>query len=157
MKYANGKVSDLNIAYIGGGSRGWAWTFMTDLALEPSMSGTIRLYDIDKEAAEKNMVIGDNLSAREDAVGKWHYEVHDTLESALTGVDFIVISILPGTFDEMASDVHLPERHGIYQSVGDTAGPGGLVRSLRTLCSLRSQRLLRSTVPTPGLSTTPTL
>ena len=48
MKYENGKVTDLQIAYIGGGSRGWAWTFMTDLALEKELSGTIRLYDIDR-------------------------------------------------------------------------------------------------------------
>ena len=37
MKYQNGKMSDVQIAYIGGGSRGWAWTFMTDLALEPDV------------------------------------------------------------------------------------------------------------------------
>ena len=47
--------------------------------------------------------------------------------------EFVIISILPGTFDHMASDVHLPEKYGIYQSVGDTAGPGGLVRALRTI------------------------
>ncbi len=40
---------------------------------------------------------------------------------------------MPGTFDEMESDVHLPERLGIYQSVGDTAGPGGILRALRTI------------------------
>ena len=45
-------VKDLRIAYIGGGSRGWAWTFMRDLALEPALGGTIVLYDIDKEAAK---------------------------------------------------------------------------------------------------------
>ena len=44
-----------------------------------------------------------------------------------------MISILPGTFDEMESDVHEPEKYGIYQSVGDTAGPGGMVRALRTI------------------------
>lgn len=127
------RVSDLKIAYIGGGSRGWAWTFMTDLAMEPALSGTIRLYDIDKHAAHCNEVIGNAVSAREEAVGKWQYVVSDSLEAALTGADFVVISILPGTFDEMAVDVHLPERHGIYQSVGDTAGPGGLTRALRTI------------------------
>ncbi|MGN1142340.1 MAG: alpha-glucosidase/alpha-galactosidase, partial [Oliverpabstia sp.] len=58
MKCENGKISDLEIAYIGGGSRGWAWTFMTDLALEPALSGTIRLYDIDREAAKQNELIG---------------------------------------------------------------------------------------------------
>lgn len=133
MRYDNNKVSDVQIAYIGGGSRGWAWTFMTDLALEPQMSGTIRLYDIDGDAAKANEVIGNRLSGREDAVGKWEYRTCGSLETALDGVDFVVISILPGTFDEMAVDVHLPERLGIYQSVGDTAGPGGMMRALRTI------------------------
>lgn len=133
MIYANKKVSDVKIAYIGGGSRGWAWTFMTDLAMEPQMSGTIRLYDIDHKASANNEIIGNNLSARKDTVGKWEYVTVNSLEDALTDIDFVVISILPGTFDEMDSDVHLPERHGIYQSVGDTAGPGGLVRALRTI------------------------
>lgn len=133
MRYADNRVSDVQIAYIGGGSRGWAWTFMTDLALEPRMSGTIRLYDIDGDAARANEVIGNRLSGRGDAVGKWQYETCDSLESVLAGVDFVVISILPGTFDEMAVDVHSPERLGIYQSVGDTAGPGGMMRALRTI------------------------
>ena len=120
MIYSKNKVSDIQIAYIGGGSRGWAWTFMTDLALDDQISGTIRLYDIDRQAAEQNAVIGNHLMSRSDAKGDWKFEVSDSLEDALTGCDFTVISILPGTFDEMAVDVHLPERLGIYQSVGDT-------------------------------------
>lgn len=133
MKYCSGKVKDVTIAYIGGGSRGWAWTFMTDLALEESMSGTIRLYDIDKQAAKNNEIIGNKVSARPDAVGKWKYVVSDTIGEALTGADFVVISIMPKTFDEMEVDVHMPERLGIYQSVGDTAGPGGITRAMRTI------------------------
>ncbi|MDR7812759.1 family 4 glycosyl hydrolase [Lacrimispora sp.] len=133
MKYANNKVSDINIAYIGGGSRGWAWTFMTDLSMDDSLSGTIRLYDIDETAAKNNQIIGNKLTNREDTTGKWNYVTASSLKEALTGCDFAVISILPGTFDEMDSDVHLPERLGIYQSVGDTAGPGGMVRALRTI------------------------
>ena len=77
MEYADGKVKDLQIAYIGGGSRGWAWTFMTDLAMDEELSGTIRLYDIDAEAAKHNEIIGNRLSAREDVVGKWNYTVSD--------------------------------------------------------------------------------
>lgn len=133
MFYKNGKVSDVQIAYIGGGSRGWAWTFMTDLALEPNMSGTIRLYDIDEEAAKANETIGNHISDRREAVGKWEYETFTDMQRALTGVDFVVISVLPGTFEEMAVDVHMPERLGVYQSVGDTAGPGGIMRALRTI------------------------
>ena len=133
MKYEKNQMRDVTIAYIGGGSRGWAWTFMKDLALEPALGGTIRLYDIDKEAAEANAIIGKKISSMEEAVGQWDYVVSDSLQEALTGSDFVVISILPGTFDEMESDVHAPEKYGIYQSVGDTAGPGGMIRALRTI------------------------
>lgn len=133
MKYESNQVSDIKITYIGGGSRGWAWTFMTDLAMDEQISGEIRLYDIDYEASKCNKIIGNALTQREDTVGKWKYITSTSLREALEGSDFVVISILPGTFEEMASDVHLPERHGIYQSVGDTAGPGGMIRALRTI------------------------
>lgn len=133
MRVFDKKATDVQIAYIGGGSRGWAWTFMTDLAMDEQISGTIRLYDIDHEAAKANECIGNHLTEREDSVGKWDYVTKDSLEEALTGADFVVISILPKTFDEMAVDVHMPERLGIYQSVGDTAGPGGMIRAMRTL------------------------
>ena len=123
----------LTIAYIGGGSRGWAWGFMTDLALDPDLCGTLRLYDIDRPAAERNLLIGRRISAHPDARSRWTYEVSDSLPQALSGADFVVISILPGTFAEMQSDVHLPERVGVYQPVGDTVGPGGFMRALRTI------------------------
>ena len=133
MKYEQHKVRDIRLAYIGGGSRGWAWKFMTDLAMEPAMSGKVMLYDIDREAAEANAVIGNQIDHMPDVSGRWRYEVAGSLGDALTGADFVIISILPGTFDEMEVDVHLPERLGIWQSVGDTAGPGGILRALRTL------------------------
>ena len=126
-------IRDLKIAYIGGGSRGWAWGFMTDLAMDGEICGEMRLYDIVRAAAESNCVIGNRLSDHPDVLSRWRYKVADTLESALSGADFVVISILPGTFDEMAADVHMPERVGVWQSVGDTVGPGGFMRAMRTI------------------------
>jgi len=124
---------DIQIAYIGGGSRGWAWGLMSDLAMEPQLSGTVKLYDIHHEAGQQNAIIGNRLSERADVAGKWRYEAVPALKDALQGADVVIISILPGTFEEMASDVHLPEEYGIYQAVGDTVGPGGLIRALRTI------------------------
>ena len=84
---------------------------MRDLALEPALGGTIVFIRIlNKEAAKANEIIGNGISEREEAVGKWKYIVADTLKEALTGSDFVVISILPGTFDEMETDVHEPEK-----------------------------------------------
>ncbi len=133
MRYVENRAEDVRIAYIGGGSRGWAWGLMSDLAAVDDMNGTVALYDIDREAAEKNAVIGNRMKELPDCRNAWDYQAADSLGEALTGADFVVISILPGTFDEMESDVHAPEKYGIYQSVGDTAGPGGLVRALRTI------------------------
>ncbi len=134
MKAEHGKCSGVKVAYIGGGSHGWAWTFMRDLAMDDEISGTIMLYDIDSSRAEQNAVIGNRLFARDDVKGNWDFVVRNSLKELLTEKpDFVVISILPGNFDHMESDVHLPERYGIYQSVGDTAGPGGILRALRTI------------------------
>ena len=123
----------IKLCYIGGGSKAWARVFMNDLALTEGLTGEIALYDIDRAAAERNRRIGDRINAHPDAVSKWRYTVADTLEEALDGADFVAISILPGTLDEMAADVHLPEKYGVYQSVGDTVGPGGVLRAMRTV------------------------
>lgn len=133
MKYTQDKAEEIKIAYIGGGSRGWAWGFMSDLAAADDISGEVRLYDIDYEAAKANEIIGNKYNTAKGAVSKWSYKAVKTIDGALTGADFVIISILPGTFDEMQSDVHTPEKYGIYQSVGDSTGPGGIVRAMRTI------------------------
>ena len=133
MKYVNNKVEGLKIAYVGGGSRGWAWGLMSDLAANPDVSGDVYLYDIDFEAAKANETIGNMYNGVEGARSKWNYHAVKTPKEAFTDADFVIISILPGTFDEMESDVHTPEKYGIYQPVGDTTGPGGIVRAMRTI------------------------
>ncbi len=133
MNYNGNKAENVKIAYIGGGSRGWAWGLMSDLAQAEDISGSVYLYDIDREAAGHNEIIGNSIKDAEGCRSVWRYKACDTIEEALGGADFVVISILPGTFDEMQSDVHTPEKYGIYQSVGDTSGPGGIVRALRTV------------------------
>ena len=133
MKHLGNKVEDLKIAYIGGGSRGWAWGLMSDLAKAEDISGSVYLYDIDFEAAKNNEIIGNRIKDVEGCKSVWQYKAVETIGEALTGADFVIISILPATFKEMESDVHTPEKYGIYQAVGDTVGPGGYVRALRTV------------------------
>lgn len=133
MKHIGKRVEEIKIAYIGGGSRGWAWGLMSDLASAEDISGEVYLYDIDFEAARHNEIIGNKYNGTEGSRSEWKYKAVETIGEALSGSDFVIISILPGTFDEMESDVHTPEKYGIYQSVGDTSGPGGIVRALRTI------------------------
>ncbi|MDY6314408.1 MAG: alpha-glucosidase/alpha-galactosidase [Clostridia bacterium] len=126
-------IENLKIAYIGGGSRGWAWGLMGDLALAEDICGEVALYDIDFDAAKANETIGNKIRNEKNCKSPWSYKAYEKIGEALFDADFVIISILPGTFDEMESDVHVPEKYGIYQSVGDTAGPGGIVRAMRTI------------------------
>lgn len=123
----------IKICYIGGGSKLWARVFMSDLAVAEGLSGEMALYDIDREAAERNAKIGARINENPNTKSKFDYNVYNKLEEALEGATFVILSILPGTFREMRSDVHTPEKYGIYQSVGDTAGPGGILRAMRTV------------------------
>ncbi len=123
----------IKLCYIGGGSKMWARVFMSDLALSPYLEGTIALYDIDIEASKRNQKIGEYINQAKNCISHWSYEVHESIDTALKDADVVVISILPGTFKEMKSDVHAPEKYGIYQSVGDTIGPGGVLRAMRTI------------------------
>lgn len=125
--------TDLKICYIGGGSKMWARVFMADLAVAENLGGELALYDIDVPAAERNAKIGAYINADPRTKSKFNYRVYTDLDDALKGADFVVVSILPATFKEMRSDVHAPEKYGIYQSVGDTVGPGGVLRAMRTV------------------------
>ena len=76
---------EVKIAYIGGGSKMWAWNFMKDLAQAKDMSGEVRLYDIDVPAAERNRIIGNKIQAKPEAVSDFTYTVCRELSEALTG------------------------------------------------------------------------
>ena len=124
-------MKEVKIAYIGGGSKAWAQILMKDLLLQDQICGEVKLFDTDLDAAKKNELVLNKLCGHDKAKSKWEVSVSESLETVLPGSDFIVLSILPGTFDDMTVDVHSPELYGIYQSVGDTVGPGGYRRALR--------------------------
>ncbi|MDD4316088.1 MAG: alpha-glucosidase/alpha-galactosidase [Clostridia bacterium] len=128
-------MKNVTIAYIGGGSKNWAQKYFSDLLLQDKLGGIIRLYDIDNEAAKLNekyyaKMVADN---KDTVKSEWKCVVEPSLDKALTGADIVLISILPYSLHNMYYDVHYAEKYGIYQPVGDTVGPGGYSRALRTL------------------------
>jgi alpha-galactosidase len=123
----------MRIAYIGGGSRGWAHALFKDLLLCPDFTGEVRLYDLNRPMAELNARYATWLQGHPQTVSKWNYRVSATLKDALKGADFVFASIQPGPIEFMQSDLEEPAKYGIWQPVGDTVGPGGCVRALRSI------------------------
>ncbi len=127
-----GATKRVRIAYIGGGSRGWAQDLFRDLALNGALHGQIVLYDIDQAAAAANVPRGERVFAHPDARARFGLEVASDLDAALEGADIVVISIEPGPIEARHADLVIPERYGILQAVGDTTGPGGILRAIRS-------------------------
>ena len=122
---------ELTIAYIGGGSRGWAHILMSDLASCPDLTGIVRLYDIDVGAAQLNATLGNWLQTQPGVPSAWRYEAVASLAEALCGADFVFISIQPGDLGLMAHEIAVAAQYGLFFPVGDTTGVPGLMRGVR--------------------------
>jgi alpha-galactosidase len=119
------------ICFIGGGSYNWMPKLLGDLALTPDVEGSIVLHDLNPSALEDIQRYGRKAMAQ--AGSKFTIETTTDLNRALDGAEFVVVTITTGGLDSMALDLDIPEKYGIYQSVGDTVGPGGLSRALRNV------------------------
>ena len=87
---------EIRIAYIGGGSRGWAHMLFQDLALCPHLAGELALYDPDRAAAQRNVNVAEALFGHPDARSTFRTFAARTAAEALRGADFVVMSIEPG-------------------------------------------------------------
>src|SRR5690349_18901531 len=102
-----------------------------DLALTPDLEGSIVLHDINPSALDDIAAYGRKALA--SARSRFTIERSTDHDQCLDGAEFVVVTITTGGLDTMAVDVDIPEKYGIYQSVGDTVGPGGLSRALRNV------------------------
>lgn len=120
----------MKIVLIGGGSANWTPPILTDLVIRPELEGsTAVLVDIDPEALELTLAFGHRLMA--ESGRRWTLEVSTERRTALLDADYVLLTIAVGGLDAMEHDLAIPLKYGVYQSVGDTVGPGGLSRALR--------------------------
>lgn len=125
-------VDGLKVCYIGGGSTGWAHILMSDLAVCKQLGGEVRLYDVVHDHARLNARYGNKLFKLKQAKSKWTWRAVEKLGDALEGADFVFLSITPGQLESFAEEMDIAARHGIVMPVGDTVGPTGLMRGLRS-------------------------
>jgi alpha-galactosidase len=120
------------ITIIGGGSYQWVPKLLIDLANTPTLhDAEIVLEDVDPAPLPEMAAFVEHV-ARTRGIGLRARTTTDQRD-ALDGADYVVVSISTGGFDSMRHDIEVPERYGIRQSVGDTVGPGGIVRALRNI------------------------
>jgi alpha-galactosidase len=124
-------MAKTRICFVGGGSYQWTPKLLTDIALTKDLSGTIVLHDIAPEPMEVMRRLGQKIM--QAAGADWVFETSGNLEEALKDAEFVIVTITTGGLEAMRKDLDIPLRYGIYQSVGDTVGPGGWSRALRNV------------------------
>src|SRR5580700_2757949 len=120
------------VTIIGGGSYQWAPELMADLFGTPALAGMhLVLEDVDPAPLPKMEALAHKVNG---ALGAKATIASTTdQKAALEGADFVIVCISTGGFRSMAVDLDVPAAHGIWQSVGDTVGPGGINRALRNV------------------------
>ena len=119
-------------AFIGGGSFGFTRTLVKDLLTFPAFKDAeIALMDIDEERLEYIKLACEKIVR----AGNYPAKVTATTNrvEALKGADGVLCTILAGDVEVWKYDITIPKKYGVDINVGDTRGPAGIFRALRTI------------------------
>jgi alpha-galactosidase len=125
------------IAIIGAGGYVFPLRLIGDLLSFPELrTCTYTLMDIDARRLDRT------ASAARDLVAHWRLparvEATTDQRQALDGADYVIVTFQVGGLDAYRLDVAIPRRYGVDQTVGDTLGPGGVMRFLRSAPAYRA-------------------
>jgi alpha-galactosidase len=128
----NERGENVKIAIIGAGSAVFTRELCNDFLLTPGMED-FRLALMDIHEGRLGTVV---KTVRElaDELGA-NATIEGTLDrrEAVRGADYVITTFQQGGLEAYALDIEIPARYGVEQCVGDTLGPGGVFRSLRTI------------------------
>jgi alpha-galactosidase len=120
------------IAFIGAGSFGFTRTLVKDILTFPLLKDAeIILMDIDKERLSFSKKAVEKIIS----AGKYPAQVKATLDrkEALKGADAVLCTILASDIKIWRYDIEIPKKYGVDICIGDTRGPAGIFRALRTI------------------------
>jgi alpha-galactosidase len=120
------------ITFIGAGSLGFTRKLARDILTFPLLrDATLTLMDID---AERLDFIYRSVK-RIIELGNYPAKVEATMDraEALKDADVVLVTILAGGIDVWRHDIEIPKKYGVDTNIGDTRGPSGIFRALRTI------------------------
>jgi alpha-galactosidase len=119
------------VTIIGAGSAVFARQIITDiLSIDELDQGEFALVDIDAERLELAQQIAEKIVRLKNK--QWRVTASTQRADVLHSSDFVVNSIEVAGLANVRHDFDLPLKYGINQCIGDTIGPGGIFKALRT-------------------------
>lgn len=131
------RMDDMKITFMGAGSTVFAKNVLGDCMCTPSLcDAEIALYDIDADRLSESEMMLSNINQNTNQ-GKAKIKSYLGVENrkkALDHADFVVNAIQVGGYDPCTiTDFEVPKKYGLRQTIGDTLGIGGIMRTLRTI------------------------
>lgn len=119
------------ITLMGAGSAVFSRQLMIDILLTPGLGdGSFALVDIDPVRLEIAHQLAEKVIA---LTGKnWTVEASTERGQVMGGSDYIINFIEVNGLKTVQFDHEIPMKYGIKQCIGDTIGPGGIFKALRT-------------------------
>jgi alpha-galactosidase len=137
------------IAMIGAGSVVFCKTLMSDIMATPALSDSeFALMDLSEikirrmEAFGKRMIKDNGLKAN-----VWSTT---NRQEAIKDADFVVVMVQVGGMEAFGHDYNIPLKYGVDQCIGDSLGPGGVFRGLRSVPVLTGIARDMETLAKPG-------
>lgn len=125
------------ITFMGAGSTVFARNVLGDCMCSPALCDSeIALYDIDRKRLEDSEIILNaiNKNVNEGRARIKTYLGVENRKEALRNANFVVNAIQVGGYEPCTvTDFEIPKKFGLRQTIADTLGIGGIMRSLRTI------------------------
>lgn len=123
----------IKLTMLGAGS-GFTPRLVNDVLRIPgNQGGVIALVDIDTSRLRTMKQLVSKLVAKLGQEKRWKVIASPDREQVLKGTDYVVNCIEVSGVECVKHDNDIPLKYGIDQCIGDTIGPGGLFKSLRTI------------------------
>ncbi|MFA7205569.1 MAG: alpha-glucosidase/alpha-galactosidase [Saccharofermentanales bacterium] len=120
------------ITIIGAGSVVFTRTLGGDIMLSPELAGSvIALTDIDEGRLETARKMLERMASTLNS--DVTVETYMDRRKALRGSKYVITTFQQGGLEAYRHDLEIPQKYGVDQAVGDTLGPGGVFRGLRTI------------------------
>jgi alpha-galactosidase len=120
------------LTIIGAGSTVFAAELMTDFLSTPGLdAGEFRLVDVDADRLALAHAFADYLIERSGR--DWTVRSSVDRTELLPGSTVVISTIEVAGLATVGFDYDIPAKYGVDQCIGDTIGPGGLFKSLRTI------------------------